>query len=395
MENGGRLPSSSSTSSVSSVSMLEVKAETRLVLQAFLHRTANIPLTERPGRVGGAYRNHNKHRYCSKDREGWDSQNEDLSSGDERKNGFMGFIKLPQRSSRSPRAKRTQQREPEDELVSPQLSSDEEDSEKKKKLNTKKIKQQLSKFFKKRLDKEKDKEKDKQKDKENYKEKDKEKEKQKDKEKEKQKDKEKEPSSPPPPPPPTRPSTLPLGPPVNPETAPVIISPSHPPEFYEEVAERLEQIAYRSSSIRRTYPKPHIRHPSPPPRVPSPVYDKDKMVQRLVELLTLEGDAINNKIESDPFLRAGLSRLSYGSFARLQDAVINDPRVCEVPAPPPDASPTLRRIAISMEVSRHIVTATGTQRLQGYAECYMENFAPWVKRQGGWENVVDLEDEFD
>lgn len=22
--------------------------------------------------------------------------------------------------------------------------------------------------------------------------------------------------------------------------------------------------------------------------------------------------------------------------------------------------------------------------MQGYAECYMENFAPWVKSHGGW-----------
>lgn len=37
-----------------------------------------------------------------------------------------------------------------------------------------------------------------------------------------------------------------------------------------------------------------------------------------------------------------------------------------------------------MEVSRRIVTATGAVRMQGYAECYMENFAPWVKSHGGW-----------
>lgn len=30
------------------------------------------------------------------------------------------------------------------------------------------------------------------------------------------------------------------------------------------------------------------------------------------------------------------------------------------------------------------MTATGAVRMQGYAECYMENFAPWVKSHGGW-----------
>lgn len=89
------------------------------------------------------------------------------------------------------------------------------------------------------------------------------------------------------------------------------------------------------------------------------------------------------QIESDPFLRSNLSRLSYPSFARLMDAV-SSTQVGEISAPLPTASPTLRRIAVTMEVSRRIVTATGAQRMQGYAECYMETFAPWVKSQGGW-----------
>lgn len=373
MENGGRLPSTSSVSSVSSVSMLEVKAETRLVLQAFLHRAATIPLRERPGRIGGAYRDHNKHRYQPKPREGYNSQAEEVSSADEKKSGFMDLFKkqLPKRSaqqrSRDSRGKSSQLKDPEDELVSPQSTSDEDDSDKKKKLSRKKIKRKLSMFFKKKL--------------------------------EKDKDKEASPAL-------TRPNTLPIIPqspktPEAPGSPPTLISPNHPPGFYEEVAERLEQIAYRSTSLKRTSPEP------PPPRVPSPpgvippspgepqtVYDKETMVQKLVQLITLEGDAINTKIESEPFLRSSLSRLSYASFARLLDAVSSTPGVCEPPAPlAPEASPTLRRMAVSMEVSRRIVTATGTQRMQGYAECYMENFAPWVKRQGGWENVVDLEDD--
>ncbi|KAK7881113.1 hypothetical protein WMY93_032291 [Mugilogobius chulae] len=381
MENGGRLLSSSS---VSSVSMLEVKAETRLVLQAFLHRTITIPLTERPGRVGGAYRDHDKHRHRPKGRDDWDSGAEDVSSGDEKKNGIRGFIKqLPRRSKGPLRSRGTQQ---EDELVSPLTSSDEEDSDRKKKLNTKKIKRQLSKFFKIRQDKEKEKEKEREREKEKEK-----------KEKERGKEKQKEENKKDPrPPPPSRPNTLPL--PTDPETLPTLVSPNHPPEFYQEVAERLEQIAYKNSSLKRRSPKPPARTPSPlppPPQTLSPVYDKETVVQRLVDLIMLEGDAINTKIESEPFLRSSLSRLSYASFARLLDAVSADPVLCEVPAPAADASPTLRRMAVSMEVSRRIVTATGTQRMQGYAECYMENFAPWVKRQGGWENVVDLEDEYD
>lgn len=40
-----------------------------------------------------------------------------------------------------------------------------------------------------------------------------------------------------------------------------------------------------------------------------------------------------------------------------------------------------------MDVSRRVVTATGVQRLTGYAERYMENFAPWVRSHGGWVSI--------
>lgn len=354
MENG-RLPS---TSSVSSVSMLEVKAETRLVLQAFLHRVAAVPLKERPGRVGGAYRDHSKYRFRSKATEGWDSQAEELSSADEKsKPGIMDFFKLPRHSAslrpKDPtKSKSTQPKKEEDELASPLSTSDEEDADKKKrkKVSRKKIKRRLSSFFKKKLEKEKDKE--------------------------------------PSPAPPQRPSSLNIGPKTL--HIPPVISPSHPPQFYEDVAERLEEIAYKTASIRRPSPQPT----SVMDKEKDKEKDKELIVQRMVHLITLEGDAINNKIESDPFLRSNLTRLSYASFARLMDAVSSS-QVCEAPDPGPAPSPTLRRMAITMEVSRRIVTATGTQRMQGYAECYMETFAPWVKSQGGWENVVDLEDEYD
>lgn len=369
MENGGR---PASTSSVSSVSMPEVKAETRLVLQAFLHRAASIPLKERPGRVGGAYRDHNKHRYGTKPREGYNSQAEEVSSADEKKSAFMALLKkqLPKRSTqqrtRDAKPKSSQLKDLEDELASPQSTSDEEDSDKKKKLSRKKIRRKLSKFFKMKVEK----------------------------------DKDKDFGSPP-----LRPTTLPIIP-QTPEApgSPMLISPSHPPQFYEEVAQKLEEIIYKSTSIsiERQSPESPPRIPSPPrviapsPGEPPTRYDQETLVKMLVSHITQEGDAINTKIESDPFLRSSLSRLSYASYARLMDAVNTDPGVCKPPAPlVPEASPTLRRMAVSMEVSRRIVTATGAQRMQGYAECYMENFAPWVKHQGGWENVVDLEDEYD
>ncbi|KAG5832025.1 hypothetical protein ANANG_G00286730 [Anguilla anguilla] len=50
---GGGLPSARPASPAPSISLLEVKAETRLVLGAFLRRALSTPLTQRPGRVGG------------------------------------------------------------------------------------------------------------------------------------------------------------------------------------------------------------------------------------------------------------------------------------------------------------------------------------------------------
>ncbi|XP_029914174.1 apoptosis facilitator Bcl-2-like protein 14 isoform X2 [Myripristis murdjan] len=353
-----------SVSSVSSVSLVEIAAETRLVLKAFLHQSLSLPLADRPGRVGGAYRDHTK--YCVKPqpkaKDGLDSQDEDVSSADEKKNGLRDLIKrLPRPASMRHRVKDNigashTDSQPnggtpeslhykiqlEDDAMSPSSTSEEEDSErkqKKKEQGRKKLRKQISKLFRRKTDKDKDRNE----------------------------------------PQPQRPSTLSFN--KEAEPVPTVVSPNHSPEFYKEVAEKLGKIAQRSTSI---------KSPSSPAR-PPPACDKEVVVRQLVQVLSLEGDAINNKIQSDPFLRSKLTRLSYPSFAKLLDTFSNRV-VDEAPALPPQASPTLRRVAVTMEVSRRIVTATGTQRMQGYAECYMETFAPWVKSHGGWENVVHLEE---
>ncbi|XP_034751020.1 bcl-2-like protein 12 isoform X2 [Etheostoma cragini] len=351
---------SSSISSVSSISLLEIKAETHLVLKAFLQRALSTPLKERPGTVGGAYIDHNKYssKKQPKAKDGWDPATKAVSSADEKKTGFKDFIKqLPRHNSgRGPakdpkgsldkdsKAKVPQLRDlSDDDVISPSSTSEDDDGEKKqqkKKLSQRKISRRISKFFKLKLEREKAKE---------------------------------GPGSP------QRPHTLSISRGAEPGPAP--LSPNHPPEFYNEVAQRLERIAHKSTSLKKQSPKSQ----------PSPVCEKEAMVQQLAQLLSLEGDAINTKIQADPFLRSSLTRLSYASFAQLLDT-FSSTQVCEAPAVPPRASPTLRRMAVSMEVSRRIVTATGAQRMQGYAECYMETFAPWVKSHGGWENVVDSEE---
>ncbi|XP_068193514.1 uncharacterized protein bcl2l12 isoform X2 [Antennarius striatus] len=340
-------------SSISSISLVEYKAETHLVLQAFLHRTLAIPLTERPGRIGGAYRDYDyRSKPELKPKDGLIPKADDATTGEERKTGFKDIIKQlplcnsllrPSKDSKDSLDTRTRRLRDqiEDDILSPSSTSEEDESDRKqqKKLNQKKMRKKISKFFRLKLER----------------------------------DKEEHRSNP------QRPSTLSID--KEPESSPNIISTNHPSEFYSEVAEKLDKIAKRSTSVKK--------HPTVKS---SPVVcEKEDVVQQLVQVLSLEGDSINTKIQSDHFLRSNLSRLSYASFARLLDT-FSSCHINEAPALQPAASPTLRRMAVTMEVSRRIVTATGTHRMQGYAECYMENFAPWVKSHGGWEKLMDLEE---
>ncbi|XP_029015653.1 bcl-2-like protein 12 [Betta splendens] len=347
---------SSSTSSISSVSLLEIKTETHMVLQAFLQRVTSVPMKERPGRVGGAYKDHKKFssKVQPRAKDVYDSQAEDVSSADEKKSSLKSFIKqLPRRntsrrSTKEPTGSlgrdsksKVSNKLTEDAAASPSSASDEEDGEKKLQNRRKKIKKKLSQFFKIKLEKD------------------------------------AQGANPP------RPSSLPLS--KKTEPAPAVSSPTRPPKFYVEVAENLEKIAQKASNAKKSPVSP------PPPAVEQRL-DKEVVREQLFQLLSLEGDNINTKIEADPFLRSSLTRMSYASFAKLLDAFGSS----ELPAPPsqaPSASPTLQRMAVTMEVSRRIVTATGAQRMQGYAECYMETFVPWVKSRGGWENLqADMKD---
>ncbi|KAG2455382.1 PAX6 protein, partial [Polypterus senegalus] len=128
--------------------------------------------------------------------------------------------------------------------------------------------------------------------------------------------------------------------------------------------------------------------PSTPPS--SPRNEKEAMIQKLVELLSVQGDAINKKIESDPALKRGITRMSYASFANLVDSFASQANAdSTLPVP---QSPTLSRIALTMDVTRRVSMISGTQRLMGYTEKYMETYAPWIQKHGGWEGIAQLGD---
>ncbi|XP_051572715.1 bcl-2-like protein 12 isoform X1 [Myxocyprinus asiaticus] len=359
-----------------SISLLEIKAETRLVLKSFLHHSLSIPPGERPGRIGGEYKDPNKYSAAQKEKmkrdatDVWDSLDEEISAAEEKKHGIKNLIKrrlrprssmirrakkdastdqtqnntLEKQSGRSDKAStngaRSLPRKSEEKILSYPLSASEEEGDRKPvdKKKKKKKKIQISDLLKRVSFKKED-------------------------------------------PRPQRPTTLPIRDPASfPEPA---VSPTHPPEFYDGVAESLGRIAQKHSVKKKSPVKPE-----PVPCV-SKDNSKEAVVQQLVQILTSEGDAINEKLNTNPFFRSTLTRLSYPSFAKLLDTYASQSEEPPLPAP---VSPTLRRLAITMDVSRRVVTATGVQRLTGYAERYMESFAPWVRSHGGWGNIAQLDE---
>lgn len=387
---GGGLPSTRPASPAPSVSLLEVKAETRLVLGAFLRRALSTPLAQRPGRVGGAYRDHKKFSASPKDdrvraevskdgrsrvegskdgrpraegsKDGSSTTegpkdgrckaegdrntlNSQSSSEGEKKLKFKDLLKkhLKTRSFKSHLrdSQKTDGRLQED-VVSPYSSttdngSDGEEENKKKKKKKKKLKSPFSSIIRRMKSKKDTSNKDV--------------------------------------PNPGRPSSLVTS---DTKTDPVepLRSPGHPPEFYAEVAESIDRFAMKHSLETQEH--------SPA----SSANNKEAVVQQLVRILQIQGDAINDRIQSSPFVRSSLANMSYPSFANLVDKFTSQTRP---PAPAP-ASPTLSRIAMTMEVSRRVITATGPHRIQGYTERYMEKFTPWVRSHGGWENILQLEE---
>ncbi|KPP70967.1 apoptosis facilitator Bcl-2-like protein 14-like [Scleropages formosus] len=287
-----------------SVSLQEIQEETRLVLEAFVGKALSVPLCERPGRVGGAYRDSSKFgsrgkTVRSKTYDGWDSLDEQISAAEEKKHGFKDLIKKrlhPRRtlSRRSPKAS-TEKRCNQDDPVT---------------LYDGQLKHPM----------------------------------------------------------------------------PPAAWPKHDrPDFYEEVAETLGRIAKRTSAKKRSASP--VRHSA----ATSEGRKEEEVIQELVQALSMQGDALDRRIRSDPFLRSSLEGLSYHSFEKMLDMFAGQ----TVEAAPPSVNPTLSRIAATMELSRRVITATGAQRMLGYAEEYMKNFTPWVKSQGGWERIVQFEDSLE
>ncbi|KAG9342948.1 hypothetical protein JZ751_015164 [Albula glossodonta] len=295
-------PSTRPPSPSPSVSLLEIKEDTHMVLRAFLRHAVSIPSEKRPGRVGGAYRN--PHMFSAsavhhKGTDGRESLDEQTSSDDEKKSKLKDFMKKHLKSGLSQKDSVKMDGKHQADVVSPYSSTSEEGSggEEGRKKKNKKFKSKLSTLIRKMKLSRKDGSNNDQH--------------------------------------PKRSVSLASGDRKT-DAEEAVTSPGHSPNFYEEVAETLERIAQKHS-VKRRDPSPAS---SPTPS------DKEVLVQQLVKTLQVQGDAIDHKIQSDPFLRSSLIRLSYASFASLVDKFTNQ---VEVTGPAPEGS-TLARMAVSMEV---------------------------------------------
>ncbi|RXM93855.1 Bcl-2-like protein 12 [Acipenser ruthenus] len=334
-----------------SPSILDIKEETRLILGAFLHKSLSLDPSSRPGHVGRYYRDPKKYRHT--DSEGsWNSIHEAINLAEEKKHNFKTTIKKrfsrKKKNSTPSQKNQSQASEGAGGGANPLLacmgvrrgaSSQEEEEEgegrKRKGHSYKKTPSFLNLFKKKNKA-----------------------------EKAGSTREGEEPEAQAAPPPRPRPDRLPIG--TEAESSPPK-SPSHSPQFYSDVADTLERIA-----------KQHT--------VSGP---ENKQAERRQPGLRGEGPDTTLLWKMGFIDTGGVARMSYASFARLADSFTSSAQV----TPPLPASPTLSRIALTMDLSRRVATVTGAQRLMGYTEQYMEAFAPWIRENGGWENIVQLSEE--
>ncbi|XP_078387909.1 uncharacterized protein bcl2l12 [Cetorhinus maximus] len=202
-----------------------------------------------------------------------------------------------------------------------------------------------------------------------------------------EKGQEPEPSSP-------RPNTLPL---MTDQLNNIDIGKNENVEFYSKVAMKLDKLAQQycaQTGIDRLSPSIEVDAPE---RVNNNIAqnamtDKEKMIEKIVFLLQRQGDGINEKIKEDPLLQRTMSRMSYRSFSHLVEVFTAN---AEEQHKGPTASPELTKIALTMELTRRVagISSHPVQQLMGYTMQYMDMFVPWLQENGGWTMVLPLNDE--
>ncbi|XP_048473491.1 uncharacterized protein bcl2l12 [Rhincodon typus] len=168
-------------------------------------------------------------------------------------------------------------------------------------------------------------------------------------------------------------------------------------EFYSKVAKKLDKLAQQycaQSDIDRLSPSIENRVPEiGSNNVPqNAATDKEKMIEKIVLLLQQQGDGINEKMKEDPALQRTMSRMSYRSFSHLVEAFTAN---VEEQHGGPTATPELTKIALTMELTRRVagISSHPVQQLMGYSMQYMNMFVPWLQENGGWTMVLPMDDD--
>ncbi|XP_005991021.1 uncharacterized protein BCL2L12 [Latimeria chalumnae] len=180
----------------------------------------------------------------------------------------------------------------------------------------------------------------------------------------------------------------------------------HDDEFYSNVAWKLDKLLQRRSQRLvngvdlNSLETPDSEHALPVQDTVKnnnvlnevSVNSKEDVIQRIVELLDQEAHGINKQIDNDPVLRKSLARMSYTSFSKMVEifthrASATVPLSC-------DTSPELTKIVITMELTRKVagINSHTVQTVMGYSMQYIDMFVPWLQKNGGWENLVPLDD---
>uniref|UniRef100_UPI00398F012D uncharacterized protein bcl2l12 n=1 Tax=Pristiophorus japonicus TaxID=55135 RepID=UPI00398F012D len=158
-------------------------------------------------------------------------------------------------------------------------------------------------------------------------------------------------------------------------------------EFYSKVAKKLDRLAQQYCHEL----SPNAEADSSETVNNNAMTDKEKMIEKIVLMLQEQGDGINKKIKEDPLLQRTMKRMSYRSFTKLVEVFTAN---VEEQHEGPTTSPELTKIALTMELTRRVagISSHPVQQLMGYSMQYMDMFVPWLQENGGWMMVLPLDD---
>ncbi|XP_064785443.1 uncharacterized protein si:ch211-218c6.8 isoform X1 [Oncorhynchus masou masou] len=133
--------------------------------------------------------------------------------------------------------------------------------------------------------------------------------------------------------------------------------------------------------------------------------DQHDVIRRLVELLKVSGDKLNEEIMSNHILQRHLqTSFTYSLFETVTSTLLQgvtgvegDGPVARTGCPTPEKEERVQReqIALACEVTSKLsaLDLHPMSRAMGFGTRYLqEHHTAWVKKHGGWNSVFDSED---